>query len=618
MLIGISKKFNIFKRHFVSACVYFSGLSILLSADAFLFHHSGHSFFSGLDIPTQVLHLAESVCLINYFFAFIFLILSAVCIVLIPERYFKNIYGKIISVMLAVFCALSFFILAEKMLYSFFRIGILESYSSRRAGFAASFIFLLYFSYAWIKIRYVRMLSDPHRIIKALSVFLVSISFCWGIISVILQQFPEHPGNSEYPNIILLSGDGIRAANVSVYGYERLTTPFLEFFKDEALVAEHAYSNNSKTPGSLVSVLTGMSPATTKVFDAGNNLSAAHSDKSLPALLKKIGYKTYLAQSRISPPLVWLDSSHRNMQNAFDYPDHLNRIYRRFSPILRYTLARDFVSNVAVKLMHLFYIRDGKNTFSAVSTPNTLDADRSALQQALKVIRMSEEPFFLQLHLIGPHGPLFETQSRKFSGDQMQYRAGQTDFYDDAIRDFDAHAEMIYDELTASEKKDRTVLVVFSDHGMAHNVAEKIPMMFRFPFKNHRGLLRGNAQLIDIAPTVLDYIGQDIPEWMDGDSLLNPNLNPDRTIFSFSLAETAEDSDPKLEYVRMIQCGIASEVNLIGKTFSSEFLYPNDPDCVSSQKDSAQYYNTLIDYLTRHKIGPESAELRKFEGYSKK
>ncbi|MCA9396844.1 MAG: hypothetical protein KC649_06705, partial [Candidatus Omnitrophica bacterium] len=91
MSIGIGKKFNSFKKHFVSACVYFAGLSLLLSADAFLFHHSGHSFFSGLDFPTQILHLAESVYLINYFFALIFLTLSAAGIILIPERYFKNL-----------------------------------------------------------------------------------------------------------------------------------------------------------------------------------------------------------------------------------------------------------------------------------------------------------------------------------------------------------------------------------------------------------------------------------------------------------------------------------------------------------------------------------------------
>ena len=44
------------------------------------------------------------------------------------------------------------------------------------------------------------------------------------------------------PNILLIVLDTVRAKNLSVYGYDRDTTPFFEEFSEQSITYERAYS----------------------------------------------------------------------------------------------------------------------------------------------------------------------------------------------------------------------------------------------------------------------------------------------------------------------------------------------------------------------------------------
>lgn len=60
------------------------------------------------------------------------------------------------------------------------------------------------------------------------------------------------------PNVILYVIDGAAAERMSVYGYERRTTPFLERLAAEGVVFENAYSNSSRTKTSVPSFMTSL------------------------------------------------------------------------------------------------------------------------------------------------------------------------------------------------------------------------------------------------------------------------------------------------------------------------------------------------------------------------
>jgi hypothetical protein len=57
--------------------------------------------------------------------------------------------------------------------------------------------------------------------------------------------------------------------------------------------------------------------------------------------------------------------------------------------------------------------------------------------------------------------------------------------------------------------------------------------MIFFPNHDHKGRVRANVQLLDLAPTLLNYLGVDKPNWMEGDSVLREEPDRLRRIHSF-------------------------------------------------------------------------------------
>ena len=64
------------------------------------------------------------------------------------------------------------------------------------------------------------------------------------------------------PNVIIIVADALRADHVSLYGYDKKTTPFLESLADEALVYENMISVSPWTLPSHASLFTGKYPRT--------------------------------------------------------------------------------------------------------------------------------------------------------------------------------------------------------------------------------------------------------------------------------------------------------------------------------------------------------------------
>ena len=61
-------------------------------------------------------------------------------------------------------------------------------------------------------------------------------------------------------SVLLITVDSMRPDHMSVYGYERNTTPNLQRFAQEALVFENAFATSAWTSPGIVSMLTGYYP----------------------------------------------------------------------------------------------------------------------------------------------------------------------------------------------------------------------------------------------------------------------------------------------------------------------------------------------------------------------
>jgi arylsulfatase len=100
---------------------------------------------------------------------------------------------------------------------------------------------------------------------------------------------PE-PADEEFPSLILISLDTVRADHLSLYGYERTTTPWLDRFARQSLVFTRSLSSSSWTLPSTATLLTGLLPAQHGVLSLHDRL--AEEVPTLAERLRERGYRT--------------------------------------------------------------------------------------------------------------------------------------------------------------------------------------------------------------------------------------------------------------------------------------------------------------------------------------
>ena len=200
-----------------------------------------------------------------------------------------------------------------------------------------------------------------------------------------------------------------------------------------------------------------------------------------------------------------------------------------------------FVMNdrISSRLLHAFRVRRMDNAYLQVTEGGKTTyveygggEEYSPVSTLFTFIDEEPGPFFAHLHLLGTHGPTFDPELKVFSRGQDQREPWMDDFYDDAILGFDDRVREVFLGLRKRRLLDNTLIVICTDHGRGFTVNERIPLLFLFPEGRHAGRLAANAQNLDIAPTILDFMGLEAPGWMEGLSLLSGEVESRRFIFT--------------------------------------------------------------------------------------
>jgi arylsulfatase A-like enzyme len=343
------------------------------------------------------------------------------------------------------------------------------------------------------------------------------------------------------PNIILFASDGVNADFTSAYGYARKTTPNLDRYLDRAMVVDNGFTNSAWTTGSLTSMLTGKYPTTTKVLFPPYTLQGADVYQSLPRLLRQLGYRAYQETVR-----YYADGPDLNFDGAFDEANGRtvdNARPGRFSMALQRPamLVRRSAGRLSERVQHLLFIKPMDDPFAEVAeadvdtdiVPVRKTTDEQRMQRIAKAITTSAQPFFMHIHLLDTHCCKYRLKERHFSKGKFDSADDRKQAeLDDAILASDRRFGRMMDLLERRGLLDNTIVVVTSDHNTHWEVRARVPMVFIFPHGDHRGHVPGNSQLIDVAPTLLDYLGVDAPDWMEGASLLHGGFERTRPIYS--------------------------------------------------------------------------------------
>lgn len=485
------------------------------------------SLLSMLPFVQKIRILLLSFSLISSLSLLILLILFALSIGLrIP--WLKS-FGIIVPAGITASLALLLF---DNFTYTLLGVGISTSQGYQKAAYLVLFLWLVgYFLVNWPSV--LAKLEPKSPLLRRWFIpSLVLVIVIAGIVGYMPPAKIERPefddqrnSNWKTPHILLITADGLDADHTSVYGYERDTTPFLRQLAEHSLVAENAFSNSANTAGSIVSILTGRYPTTTRVIYHPHTLQNNDVYKHLPYILRINGYKSI----QYSHP-YYVDAFALGIREGFDYVNESNiqesPMYTSLKNFFDFRIANyiyQILNRITDRLQHIFFMKEMTDFQQLIPDGriNTIP-DIQKVDSVLRALIDSEQAMFIHLHWMGTHGPKYYPKKQVFSkGKNLENQEEwDIDFYDDSILDFDTAVARVVNELEDNDLIDHTILVITSDHGMRWSNLKRIPLIIHFPYDGHKGKIMSNVQLIDIHPTLLDYLGISQPIWLEGHSLI--------------------------------------------------------------------------------------------------
>jgi len=518
-------------------------------------------------------------------------------------------------------------LLVDNITYTAFKFGVVSTKGIVRTVYLIVFI-LLSIGLMYPIFKWSRSLEKARRKLTRkqkgrFPLILALIVLACTVLPVAFNPYLKNPlvkpaaeiSSEKLPNIILITGDGLNAAKLSLYGYEKNTTPFLKELAGTSLVAENNFSNAQGTIGSTTSILTGKYPSDTRVLASTDILKGEDAYQHLPGILESYGY--YTVQLNFT---YYADAYRTNFQDAFieangESPVR-NKIQSGLAKLLptdNYYFMREVYSRISDRLEHLFYIKNMTNPFLQVTEAPEKFNDQDKLDYLFKLIDEGKQPVFVHIHWMGTHGPKYYPAKQVFSEGldpalQGKYIDG---FYLDSILDFDNAVYQVVNGLQSRGLLDKSVLVVGSDHTQRWSIA-RVPLLMHFPNDEHTGEVMENTQNMDIAPTLLNYIGIPQPEWMLGQPVYD-TLDPERPIYLVAIPDSSHD--PKTDAIvyppfvapfyqfgkaTLISCDHYYTINFLKQTYTDAKVSGYVGTCKTPPPTREEAFKLIIAHLQKY------------------
>ncbi|MHC1785124.1 MAG: sulfatase-like hydrolase/transferase [Anaerolineaceae bacterium] len=456
------------------------------------------------------------------------------------SRYSRFIKG-ICQIFPAFFAAALAILLIDNFTYTIFNWGIVTSEGYYRAVYILVFLLIYLAVYAWTG----ESLAwwDTHftprgmnrfvlPILIALLLVVLGLSNQTRMTAGAIELAAQQTSNRELPDILLLTGDGINTTQTSIFDPVRETTPRIAELAAKSLVAENAFTNAGNTAGSIISIYTGKYPTDTRLLYPPDILRGEDSYQHLPGILKSLGYYT----AEFAAPHN-ADAYDQNLISGFDIANgrsvQNNLLFSQLNHFLQTNdayLVYEMLNRLFDRLGHIFYLSNMTNDQALVEGEAQKYDDQSKITGVIDILQKTDQPVFAHIHWMGTHAGRYTPEDENDETNN-----------DENIREFDAGVGQIIDELIRSKKLDNTILIVSTDHARMYFTTKRIPFLIHFPDDEFASRFQSNVQLLDIAPTLLDYLGIAKPVWMEGDSLLQGEL-PERVIFGVGVPNEIRDT----------------------------------------------------------------------------
>lgn len=375
------------------------------------------------------------------------------------------------------------------------------------------------------------------------------LSTGWALLAS-YEQYISHTANQyadKQPNVILIGLDSLRPDFTGYFGNSTTKTPNIDAFLQHANTFTHAYTPLARTFPAWVSILTGQYPKHTA---ARNNLTQTAHPITLAMILQNQGYETIYATD---------EKRFSNITKSFGF----NQIIGPAMGVNDFILGNltDFpLTNLLVNTYLGKWLLPFNYANRAAAVTYQPNQFIKMLQSTLA--QRPNKPLFLAVHLCTSHWPY------TWAHDQQSKNLSLAGRYQSSVEEVDRQLGKLLKILQQDNLLKNSLVILLSDHGTALGLPgdrltalanyrgdrEKIkwlPMFYLntpdatprldtaygqgtdvLSMQQHRVLLAIKTNnvaktdtpvsLIDIMPTVLDFLHLPYHIKLDGISLLQP------------------------------------------------------------------------------------------------
>ncbi|MBM4031865.1 MAG: sulfatase [Planctomycetes bacterium] len=404
--------------------------------------------------------------------------------------------------------------------------------------------------------------------------------------SLLFGAFPALGAQGAAPkaklNVLFIAVDDLRP-QLGCYGVKHIKSPNLDKLAGRGIVFNRAYCQQAVCSPSRTSLLTGRRPDTTRIYDLQTHFRKTIPDVvTLPQHFKAHGYHcqafSKIYHGGLDDPASWSVPHRDPGKPMYGKPETLAELQKQREklkaeekgPAIK-VLEKDPKTGTVLKVTPPRFRLRGPS-WEDPDVPDNALADGAAADMAIEALRqLKDKPFFLAVGFLKPHLP-FVAPKRYFDlyppgsvsladnpfppkdcppialttwGELRAYsdipKQGKLPdekalelvrAYHAATSYTDAQIGRILDELDKLGIAEKTVVVVWGDHGWHlgehglwckhtnFEVATRSPLIFRAPGQKKPGAKTDAlAEFVDIYPTLCELCGLPLPDGLEGTSL---------------------------------------------------------------------------------------------------
>lgn len=361
------------------------------------------------------------------------------------------------------------------------------------------------------------------------------------------------------PNLLFIWTDEQQYFTMKAYGNDVIQTPNLDLLAGESYVFEKAYVTQPVCTPNRAAVMTGLYPHTNGCI--ANNIHLREEIKTLPEIIDDPDYHSaYMGKWHLGDEIF----VQRGFETWVSIEDNYINYYKPDKD-------REARSDYHHWLLEKGYQPDNKdNRFSrsyAARLPLEHCKPKFLEEKAIEFLEESgNEPFILYINFLEPHMPFFgpldslydpadvllpgnfndiptdddplkyrnkhKSVKKRYGNSEQEFRELIARYWG-LVTQVDMSVGAILDKLESLGLSENTIVVYTSDHGDmmgSHRMVEKSAMYeesVRIPFllkdlrlNKSQKIVETRVSQIDIVPTLLDLMGREVPEYLQGKSLV--------------------------------------------------------------------------------------------------